>query len=90
MGSPSGGVNGGGVSDPEAAVQAAHLQMLSSIVPSDEQGRAALTQSYHHAFEGFAAALTEKEAAALSGELPIDQLHCLSNCSFPAFLANMY
>lgn len=66
MGSPSsGGGNVGG--DPEA-VQAAHMQMLSSIVPSDEQGRVALTQSYHHAFEGFAAALTEKEAAALSGE----------------------
>ncbi|CAD6231901.1 unnamed protein product [Miscanthus lutarioriparius] len=66
MGSPSGGGNGGGVSDQEA-VQAGHLQMLSSIVPSDEQGRVALTQSYHHAFEGFAVALTEKEAAALSG-----------------------
>ncbi|KAL6626369.1 hypothetical protein ACP70R_030095 [Stipagrostis hirtigluma subsp. patula] len=64
MGSPSGG--GAGAGDPEA-VQAAHLEMLSSIVPSDEQGRAALRQSYHHAFEGFAADLTEKEAAALSG-----------------------
>ncbi|XP_062196653.1 CO(2)-response secreted protease-like [Phragmites australis] len=62
MGSPSGG--GGG--DPEE-VQATHLQMMSSIVPSDEQGRVALRQSYYHAFEGFAADLTEKEAAALSG-----------------------
>ncbi|OEL14179.1 CO(2)-response secreted protease [Dichanthelium oligosanthes] len=60
MGSPSGG---GG--DLEAA-QAGHLQMLSSIVPTDEQGRVALTQSYHHAFQGFAAALTQEEAAALS------------------------
>ncbi|KAJ1283342.1 hypothetical protein BS78_03G121200 [Paspalum vaginatum] len=65
MGSPSGGGSGGG-GDLDA-VQADHLQMLSSIVQSDEQGRAALTHSYHHAFEGFAAALTEKEAAALSG-----------------------
>jgi hypothetical protein len=64
MGSPSGG--GGDLE----AVQADHLQMLSSVVPSGEQGRAALTQSYHHAFEGFAAALTEKEAASLSGEAP--------------------
>ena len=63
MGSPSAG---GGLE----AVQADHLQMLSSVVPSGEQGRAALTQSYHHAFQGFAAALTDKEAAALSGEAP--------------------
>ncbi|TKW12466.1 hypothetical protein SEVIR_5G037700v4 [Setaria viridis] len=63
MGSPSGGGGGGGLE----VVQADHLQMLSSIVPGDEQGRVALTQSYHHAFEGFAAALTEEEAAALSG-----------------------
>ncbi|KAG2588044.1 CO(2)-response secreted protease-like isoform X4 [Panicum virgatum] len=62
MGSPSAG-GGGGLE----AVQADHLQMLSPVVPSGGQGRAALTQSYHHAFEGFAAALTEKEAAALSG-----------------------
>ncbi|CAO2203227.1 unnamed protein product [Urochloa humidicola] len=66
MGSPS---SGGG--DLEA-VQAGHLQMLSSVVSSagGEQGRAAaelaVTHSYHHAFEGFAAALTESEAAALA------------------------
>ncbi|KAM0880142.1 hypothetical protein ACQ4PT_033777 [Festuca glaucescens] len=61
LGSPSGG-------DAEA-VRASHLQMLSSIVvQSDEQERPwTLTQSYHHAFEGFAAELTEEEAAALSG-----------------------
>lgn len=62
LGSPSGG-------DAEA-VRASHLQMLSSIaVQSDEQERPSttLTQSYHHAFEGFAAELTEEEAAALSG-----------------------
>uniref|UniRef100_A0ACD5VDY2 Uncharacterized protein n=1 Tax=Avena sativa TaxID=4498 RepID=A0ACD5VDY2_AVESA len=61
LGSPSGG-------DVEA-VRASHLQMLSSVVvQSDEQERAStLTQSYHHAFEGFAAELTEEEVAALSG-----------------------
>lgn len=68
MGSPSGG---GGVGDLEA-VQAGHLQMLSSVVTGDEQGRVALTQSYHHAFEGFATKLTEEEASALSGEAPPD------------------
>jgi hypothetical protein len=42
--------------------------MLSSVVvQSDKQ---TLTQSYHHAFEGFAAELTEEEAAALSGSAP--------------------
>jgi hypothetical protein len=64
LGSSSGG-------DAEA-VRASHLQMLSSIVvQSDEQERpSTLTQSYHHAFEGFAAELTEEEAAALSGSAP--------------------
>jgi hypothetical protein len=60
-------MGGGGGGDVEA-VRATHLEMLSSIVPSDEPERASsLTQSYHHAFEGFAAVLTEDEAAALSG-----------------------
>jgi hypothetical protein len=64
LGSPSGG-------DVEA-VRASHLQMLSSVVvQSDDQERApTVTQSYHHAFEGFAAELTEEEAAALSGSAP--------------------
>nr|CAB3476921.1 unnamed protein product [Digitaria exilis] len=61
MGSPSSG--GGRLEE----VQAGHLQMLSSIVASQEQGSVALTQSYHHAFEGFSAKLTQEEAAALSG-----------------------
>ncbi|TVU22699.1 hypothetical protein EJB05_32416 [Eragrostis curvula] len=64
MGSPSGGAGAGG--DPEA-VRASHLEMLSSIVPDDEQERVALKHSFHHSFEGFAAELTEKEAAALAG-----------------------
>ncbi|KAK3159858.1 hypothetical protein QOZ80_1BG0051950 [Eleusine coracana subsp. coracana] len=65
MGSPSSG--GAGV-DPEA-VRASHLEMLSSIIASEEQGTVALKlkQSFHHAFEGFAADFTEKEAAAISG-----------------------
>ncbi|CAO2198272.1 unnamed protein product [Urochloa humidicola] len=64
MGSPS---SGGGGGDLEA-VRAGHLQMLSSVVAGGEQGRAApaVTHSYHHAFEGFAAKLTEEEAAALA------------------------
>ncbi|XP_020105392.1 CO(2)-response secreted protease-like isoform X1 [Ananas comosus] len=52
--------------NPEA-IQAAHLQILSSVIPSEEQERVYLTQSYHHVFEGFSAMLTEKEAAQLSG-----------------------
>ncbi|KAF3327053.1 subtilisin-like protease isoform X2 [Carex littledalei] len=34
---------------------------------NEEQERVSLTQSYHHAFVGFSALLTEKEAALLSG-----------------------
>ncbi|CAL9171858.1 unnamed protein product [Musa hybrid cultivar] len=49
--------------------QAAHLQMLSSVIPrqDEEKERVSLMQSYHHAFKGFSAMLTEKEAALLSG-----------------------
>ena len=74
LGSPSGG-------DAEA-VQASHLQMLSSIVvQSDEQERAlTVSQSYHHAFEGFAAELTEVEAAALSGSAPGPVFQSLRIC----------
>ncbi|CAD6219754.1 unnamed protein product [Miscanthus lutarioriparius] len=58
---------GGGSSDPEA-VRAAHLQLLSSVIPSDEQPeRLWLRHSYHHAFEGFATLLTQEEATTLSG-----------------------
>ncbi|KAJ8505846.1 hypothetical protein OPV22_006732 [Ensete ventricosum] len=59
-----GGIPEGG---DQEAFQASHLQMLSSVIPSDEEGRVSLTQSYHHAFKGFSAMLTEKEAASLSG-----------------------
>ena len=53
---------GGGSSDPEA-VRAAHLQLLSSVIPSEEQPeRLWLRHSYHHAFEGFATLLTQEEA----------------------------
>ncbi|KAJ4807094.1 hypothetical protein LUZ62_019660 [Rhynchospora pubera] len=48
-------------------LQASHLQKLSSIIPSEEQERVSLTQSYHHAFVGFSAMLTKKEADLLSG-----------------------
>jgi Peptidase inhibitor I9 len=34
---------------------------------SEEQERVSLTRTYHHAFVGFSALLTEKEAALLSG-----------------------
>ncbi|THU57957.1 hypothetical protein C4D60_Mb03t09070 [Musa balbisiana] len=51
------------------AQQAAHLQMLSSVIPrqDEEKERVSLMQSYHHAFKGFSAMLTGKEAALLSG-----------------------
>ncbi|KAJ3676577.1 hypothetical protein LUZ60_003989 [Juncus effusus] len=48
-------------------LQESHLQILSSIIPTEEQERVSLTQSYHHAFVGFSAMLTEKEAKLLSG-----------------------
>ncbi|KAG6466457.1 CO(2)-response secreted protease-like [Zingiber officinale] len=49
------------------ALQAEHLQTLSSVIPSDQKERVSLIQSYHHAFKGFSAMLTQKEASLLSG-----------------------
>ncbi|XP_020185455.1 CO(2)-response secreted protease isoform X1 [Aegilops tauschii subsp. strangulata] len=67
MGSPSAS---SGAGDVEAA-RAAHLEMLSSVVVASGEleprlSTPSLTHSYHHAFEGFVAELTEEEAAALS------------------------
>lgn len=71
----------GGAGVEEEAARAMHMEMLTSVAPAgDDQGRAAaaLTQSYHHAFQGFAAELTEAEAAALSGPATANHhpIHC--------------
>ncbi|KAL9175400.1 hypothetical protein ABFS82_02G109600 [Erythranthe guttata] len=44
-----------------------HMQLLSSIIPSEESERRFLLNSYNHALKGFSAMLTENEAFALSG-----------------------
>ncbi|KAJ0103403.1 hypothetical protein Patl1_05769 [Pistacia atlantica] len=62
MGSSSKTENGD-VEDTELA----HLQLLSTIIPSEESERISLIHHYKHAFKGFAAMLAEKEALALSG-----------------------
>ncbi|KAJ9179498.1 hypothetical protein P3X46_011280 [Hevea brasiliensis] len=46
--------------------ESAHLHLLSSIIPSQESDRISLIHSYHHAFKGFSAMLTEHEASLLS------------------------
>lgn len=76
-----GGGGGAGAGVEEEAARAMHMEMLTSVAPAgDDQGRAAaaLTQSYHHAFQGFAAELTEAEAAALSGPATANHhpIHC--------------
>ncbi|KAK6119197.1 hypothetical protein DH2020_047071 [Rehmannia glutinosa] len=58
MGSSS---NAGGIED------LSHLQLLSSLIPSEESDRNYLLNSYNHAFKGFSAMLTENEASTLSG-----------------------
>ncbi|KAF8403567.1 hypothetical protein HHK36_011671 [Tetracentron sinense] len=80
-------INGEG--DFEAA-KLAHLRLLSSIIPSEESERVFLRHSYNHAFKGFSAMLTEKEASVLSGhdEIvsvfpdPILQLHTTRSWDF--------
>ncbi|KAG6406217.1 hypothetical protein SASPL_133816 [Salvia splendens] len=44
-----------------------HLQLLSSLFPSEEGERRFLLNSYNHALKGFSAMLTETEASVLSG-----------------------
>ncbi|KAL2455995.1 CO(2)-response secreted protease [Abeliophyllum distichum] len=44
-----------------------YLALLSSLIPREESERISLFHSYNHAFKGFSAILTEKEASTLSG-----------------------
>ncbi|XP_051146483.1 CO(2)-response secreted protease-like isoform X2 [Andrographis paniculata] len=53
----------GGIGDHDSN----HLQLLSSVIPSEETDRRVLLNSYGHAFKGFSAMLTESEASVLSG-----------------------
>ncbi|KAG9444244.1 hypothetical protein H6P81_015584 [Aristolochia fimbriata] len=71
-------------------LDSAHLQMLSSILPSEETERLSLIHSYNHAFVGFSAMLTEEEANAISEKDgvvsvfrdPVLQLHTTRSWNF--------
>ncbi|CAL5413955.1 unnamed protein product [Camellia sinensis] len=63
-------INGNGGGNATVAELAARLQLLSSIIPSQESERVSLLNFYSHAFKGFSAMLTENEAALLSGIWP--------------------
>ncbi|KAL7209373.1 hypothetical protein ACSBR1_030995 [Camellia fascicularis] len=83
-------INGNGGGNATVAELAAHLQLLSSIIPSQEGERVSLLNFYSHAFKGFSAMLTENEAALLSGHDkvicvfpdPILQLHTTRSWDF--------
>ncbi|CAN4111372.1 unnamed protein product [Withania somnifera] len=85
MGSP---LNNNG--DPVEISELTHLQMLSSIIPSEESERISLKHSYHHAYRGFCALLTRQEATLLSGHEevvsvfpdPILELHTTRSWDF--------
>ncbi|WCJ39255.1 Subtilisin-like serine endopeptidase family protein [Euphorbia peplus] len=62
MGSSSNGKTEEGI-----VSESAHLQLLSSIIPSEESERISVIHHYNHAFNGFSAMLTENEASVLSG-----------------------
>ncbi|XP_004514295.1 CO(2)-response secreted protease-like [Cicer arietinum] len=70
--------------------ESVHLELLSSIIPSEESERIALIHHYSHAFSGFSAMLTHTEASALSGHDgvvsvfpdPILQLHTTRSWDF--------
>ncbi|KAJ4830132.1 hypothetical protein Tsubulata_006751 [Turnera subulata] len=63
-----GSSSGNGVEAQAADDASAHLQMLSSVIPSHDQSeRRSLIHHYNHAFKGFSAMLTENEASSLSG-----------------------
>ncbi|KAH9752730.1 CO(2)-response secreted protease [Citrus sinensis] len=72
-----------------------HMQLLSSIIPSEESERLSLIHHYKHAFKGFSAILTDSEASALSGHDhvvsvfpdPVLQLHTTRSWDFLAAAA---
>ncbi|XP_059653728.1 CO(2)-response secreted protease-like [Cornus florida] len=67
-----------------------HLQLLSTIIPSQESERISLIHCYNHAFKGFSAMLKENEASILSGHHeivsifpdPVLQLHTTRSWDF--------
>ncbi|XAR58180.1 Tripeptidyl-peptidase II [Bertholletia excelsa] len=84
MGSTSSNGDGGDATD------AAHLELLSSVIPSEDHERLSLIYSYNHAFKGFSAMLTQKEASILSARDevvsifpdPLLQLHTTRSWDF--------
>ncbi|PSS23915.1 CO(2)-response secreted protease [Actinidia chinensis var. chinensis] len=87
MGSSS---NGKGVHGATAIAKLAHLQLLSSVIPSQDSERIYFLHYYSHAFKGFSAMLTENEASILSGHDevvsifpdPVLQLHTTRSWDF--------
>ncbi|XP_062105157.1 CO(2)-response secreted protease-like [Humulus lupulus] len=68
MGAPKPSPNNGNeAADAKVDEQLAHLQLLSSVIPSEEKERISLIHHYHHAIRGFSAMLTHSEASLLSG-----------------------
>ncbi|GAB2218880.1 hypothetical protein Drorol1_Dr00002112 [Drosera rotundifolia] len=49
-------------------LESGHLDLLSTIIPREERERVAVGHVYHHAFRGFSAMLTDREAFLLSGQ----------------------
>eukprot|EP00268_Persea_americana_P052589 TRINITY_DN5896_c2_g1_i1.p1 TRINITY_DN5896_c2_g1~~TRINITY_DN5896_c2_g1_i1.p1 ORF type:complete len:776 (-),score=95.66 TRINITY_DN5896_c2_g1_i1:137-2464(-) len=70
--------------------EASQLQMLSTVILSGESERLSIIHGYNHAFMGFSAMLTDKEASVLSGHAgvvsvfpdPILQLHTTHSWDF--------
>ncbi|KAJ7949435.1 Subtilisin-like protease [Quillaja saponaria] len=63
MGTSVSNINGGD----DQITETDHLQLLSSIIHREENERISLIHHYNHAFRGFSAMLTDREASALSG-----------------------
>ncbi|KAL9224993.1 hypothetical protein vseg_000967 [Gypsophila vaccaria] len=55
-----------GVQADVKVAESAHLQLLSSVIPSEEAERVSVGHVYHHTFRGFSALLTPAEASLLS------------------------
>ncbi|KAK9691600.1 hypothetical protein RND81_09G206900 [Saponaria officinalis] len=47
--------------------ESAHLHLLKTVIPREEEERIKVKHVYHHSLRGFSALLTEKEASLLSG-----------------------
>jgi len=73
-----------------ASIHSGHVDLLSSVIGSDEDAESSIVHSYSHAFTGFSAVMSKKQASAISEKDgvvsvfpdPVLQLHTTRSWGF--------